>query len=582
MQNSLLQYFLTAKDRVLYKQYSALQIRNFPLLMTSNFLFYLLFVLMFTNALSWQMHAGFGLALVVIGLLTLPFLQSIGRRMQASPEASVLWVLAVGLPLMIWWNSYFVFLLQADNIVYLEQFIIVFSMFSFIAIVTAGRFARIFVFLLLLTSAHMAPRLLMSELTGGSIAAIEILLTVLVELFFLRVLNEQISKLLQVEDKNTELLDALKQKNIALEQANASQSRYLSAASHDLRQPLHALALLTNDAQRKNNVPEIDSTLKKMELAIDSLSQSFNAMLNLSRLDAGVVKPQFKRMPIQRLLQRLEVEYSDVASEKNLKLIFHPSSFWVLSDEDMLYSILSNFISNALRYTQTGGVLIGTRRLSADRFKIVVYDTGSGVPSEKAQQIFNEYQRLAEAEQRVKGGVGLGLAISERMAKLLGAKLSVKSILGKGSAFGLILNTTEQSRDPVIDPPISVQERLSGKRVAIFDDDEMALESLSELLSSWKMDVSVALSSDMYHELRQEEGRFDVVISDYHLGLMDETGLDILRNAQLSDYDSPPICLLLTGDTRTELARQASQANVHLWYKPIRPARLRAYLNGLM
>ena len=122
---------------------------------------------------------------------------------------------------------------------------------------------------------------------------------------------------------------------------------------------------------------------------------------------------------------------------------------------------------------------------------------------------------------------------------------------------------------------------LANQRVAIFDDDEIALESLSELLSSWGMDVSIVLSSAMYAELIQEEGPFDFVISDYHLGLMDETGLDILRNARYLTPEHPPACLLLTGDTRTDLAHEAQAAGVHLWYKPIRPVRLRAYLNGL-
>ena len=581
MTHSLLNWFLSAQDRVLYRQHAALIVRNFPLLITSNFLLYIVFTLMFTAAIPWFWHTGFGLFLLLLSIAAALLIEPINKKMQRSPEVCVSWVLAMGLPITIWWSGYFTVLLQyTNNATFLQQFAMVLCMFVFITIATVGRFSRTIIFFLTATIIYVVPLLLYSELEGSKVVAIQLLLSALAALFFLRTLNEQIAQLFRVEDKNNELLDALQQKNIALEQANVSQSRYLSAASHDLRQPLHALALLTNDVQRKNSVPEIDNTLKKMELAIDSLSQSFNAMLNLSRLDAGVVKPQFKRFPIQRLLQRLAIEYADIAQEKGLSLTIRPSKVWTLSDEDMLYSILSNFLSNALRYTQKGGVLIGTRDSGKDHFKIVVYDTGSGVPSEKAQQIFQEYSRLEEAEQRVKGGVGLGLAISERMARLLGAKLWVKSAVGQGSVFGLILTQTQPTEEQ-IEQAEPLHDILANQRVAIFDDDEIALESLSELLSSWGMDVSIVLSSAMYAELIQEEGPFDFVISDYHLGLMDETGLDILRNARYLTPEHPPACLLLTGDTRTDLAHEAQAAGVHLWYKPIRPVRLRAYLNGL-
>lgn len=136
---------------------------------------------------------------------------------------------------------------------------------------------------------------------------------------------------------------------------------YLSAASHDLRQPLHALALLTSDAKRKNDNVEVAPTLVKIEQAIDSLSQSFNAMLNLSRLDAGVVKPDFSAVSLQRIFNRLQVEFEEVAHQKGLELVFVPTYVWVQCDEGMLHSILSNFVSNAVRYTEKGRILVGVR-----------------------------------------------------------------------------------------------------------------------------------------------------------------------------------------------------------------------------
>jgi signal transduction histidine kinase len=404
------------------------------------------------------------------------------------------------------------------------------------------------------------------------------------QLIFLRSLNKQLSELFKIKINNSDLVDALKQKNIALEQFNLSQSRYLSAASHDLRQPLHALALLTSDAQRKNTNAEITPTLTKIEQAIDSLSQSFNAMLNLSRLDAGVVKPEFQAVSLQRVFNRLQVEFDEVAQQKGLELVLIPTRVWVQSDEGMLHSILSNFVSNAVRYTEKGKILLGVRRSDKNMVRVLVYDTGTGVPAEKARQIFQEYQRLEYAQQRVKGGVGLGLAISERMARLLGAELLVQSTVDKGSCFGL--------KVPCAPVPVmqiqkvkereQVSDRIGGKRVAILDDDETALEHLNKLLSSWDLEVSVILSSDMLQEVIAEDGAFDLILSDYHLGLDNETGLDVLLAAQKLQPEHPPKCVLITGDTSAELTQSALEKNIEILYKPLRPVRLRAYLNSLM
>jgi signal transduction histidine kinase/CheY-like chemotaxis protein len=434
------------------------------------------------------------------------------------------------------------------------------------------------------TAIHVMFALLSWGTDASKLLTAQLLVSVLAQLFFLRVTNNMIGKLLKIRHENTELVGVLQQKNTALEQSNLSQSRYLSAASHDLRQPLHALALLTNDAQRKNQVPAVGETLKKIDLAIDSLSQSFNAMLNLSRLDAGVVKPEFTRFPIQRLFNRLQIEFADTAAAKGLSFNVRSSRAWVLSDEGMLYSILSNFVSNALRYTDEGGVLVGVRAINAQTLRLMVYDTGSGVPTEKARQIFQEYLRLEDAQQRVQGGVGLGLAISERMARLLGAKLLVQSVMKQGSSFGLIVSQVEplEESSHLAMARIDTEDRLAGVRVAIVDDDETALESLGELLESWGMDVTEVLSAEMLRESVTEEGAFDMVISDYHLSIPDENGLDIICAARKLPGMATAHCLLLTGDTSTELAAAVQTTGAVIWYKPLRPARLRAYLNTIM
>ena len=232
----------------------------------------------------------------------------------------------------------------------------------------------------------------------------------------------------RTKNNNLDLLVQLKQKNQELEHSNVMQARYLSAASHDLRQPLHALSLIANNLQRENldAEPKKKNSLLHLNQAIESLSKSFDSMLNLSRLDSGVIKPKLQTHPLQQLFERLKVEHQSVAANKNLKLKIASTKVNVCTDEGMLYSILSNLVSNAIRYTEQGGILVGAQRRK-NSVKICVCDTGVGIPAEKLKYIFNEYQRLEYAQERVTGGVGLGLTISERMALLLNTRMNVVS-----------------------------------------------------------------------------------------------------------------------------------------------------------
>lgn len=574
----LVRVFLTNKETASYRQQAMLTIKSFPLYLLLNILIYFFMVFTFSKTLSWQEHLTFGLGLLLIVLLTITLTKDATISMQTSARACVVWILIAGIFIFVWWQSYFITLYNKNNLDYLEQYIIMSSTMTFLGILTIGHFSRVSSLFVIGTLLNIAPRLLIDNFVNHQVLVLQILLVSLGQLFFLRTFNAHVSRLLDAEKENAQLLKSMQVRNLSLEQSNLSHSRYLSAASHDLRQPLHALALITNDVQRKNTEPKITGQLKKMELAIDSLNQSFNAILNLSRLDAGVVKPNLSFFPLQNLFKRLYIEYNDLAIEKQLSLTIRPSKLWLSSDEDMLYSILSNLVSNALRYTDKGGVLVGVRYGSKKNFKIVVYDSGSGVPPEKAKQIFQEYKRLDEAEKRVRGGVGLGLAIVERTAQLLNTKLWVKSIMGKGSAFGIIADATLNPQEAA--QPL-VHDLLINKRIAIIDDDEWALDSLQDLLLDWKMDVSLILSSDMLIEIMDEEGIFDFIISDHNLGNQKETGLDLIKIALNYSPKNPPICLILTGDTSSDLTQNIIEAGVSLWHKPIRPASLRSHLNSL-
>ena len=266
-------------------------------------------------------------------------------------------------------------LAQKGDAAALQQFVIVQAMSSVLSIAMTGRFHKIIVADVLIVLAAMTIIILFEDPKIFQQVMLPVYVLGLSKLLFLRALNQQLFDLFRVKNVNIELVDALKQKNVALEQANLAQSRYLSAASHDLRQPLHALALLVSDAQRKNTQPDVAPILSKIEQAIDSLSSSFNAMLNLSRLDAGVVKPDIQPIPLQRIFDRIQIEFEDTALQKGLCLTIVSTKVWIQSDEGMLHSILSNFVSNAVRYTESGKVLLGVRHLPDNKIKILVFDT---------------------------------------------------------------------------------------------------------------------------------------------------------------------------------------------------------------
>ena len=579
-------FLLTSEEHELYEYHIEAYLHNTPGFVWMNFIGYVICTLLFFDHLTFTAHLILGawaLGFAMIAHLY-AYARQIGQFVPPSINQGIKRVVLIGLIWMLWWCAYFYALAQEGDEVVLQQFIIIQAMVVVISIAMVGRFQRVAIINLFVLLVFITFLLSTKKEEFFERLLLQVYLLSLAELMFLHVLNRQLFDLFRVKNLNTELVDALKQKNVALEQANLAQSRYLSAASHDLRQPLHALALLTSDAQRKNSQPEVSTTLGKIEQAIDSLSTSFNAMLNLSRLDAGVVKPDLQLIPLQRIFERIQVEFEETARQKDLTLVIVPSKVWVRSDEGMLHSILSNFISNAVRYTERGKILLGVRRGANHKVKIVVIDTGTGVPTEKAKQIFQEYQRLEYAEQRVKGGVGLGLAISERMAKLLEMQLFVQSVPSKGSCFGIVTHAVPQSTAQEVrhKEREAIGDYLTGKRIAILDDDETAVDYLAELLGSWGLNVSVVLSSDMFRELVAEEGAFDVILSDFHLGLSDETGLDVLIKARAVQADSPPICILITGDTTSELAQAVRQHNVQIVYKPLSPVRLRAYLNTVL
>lgn len=405
----------------------------------------------------------------------------------------------------------------------------------------------------------------------------DILLCIFVFLY-----NRKIIESIHIKVENLNLVGDLKNKNDHLEDLTQSQSRYLSAASHDLRQPLHALSLIINDIQNKNDDATLNPSISQMNHALDALIVSFDSMHKLSQLDSGVIKPVIKSFPVARVLNRLNDDFHDIVHVKNLTWRIVPSKLWVHSDENLVYQVLSHYVVNAIFHTHHGGILVGVHP-RPDGLCLAVYDTGAGIAQEKIDTLFKDAQRLQQEGQRDVSVVGLGLAIADRLSRLLKTPLEVRSKLHRGSMFGIVLPkgcvTEEVSQ---IDALPLKADYILGKKVALLEDDFDVAQELEALLSSWGMEVTHVLSAQMLEEACAEEGLFDLIIADYHLGLNDETGLDSIRLLKQKQTTHTVQSVLISGDTSIDLAQLAKQEEVLLLSKPIRPARFRVLLNQLL
>lgn len=301
----------------------------------------------------------------------------------------------------------------------------------------------------------------------------------------LQALGDQFNSMAeQLQDLYSTLERKVEQRTVQLELANQAKSRFVAAASHDLRQPLHALGLFVAQLRSSTGVKERAHIVDRVDAAIATMNDLFNALLDISKLDAGVLSPKLADFPLQHVLRRVETTFAGAAREKGLSFRVIASDAWVRSDAILLERILLNLISNAIRYTQHGGIVIGSRKREG-WVRIEVWDTGPGIPADQQQKIFGEFYRIGETRHGT--GLGLGLAIVDRLCSLLGHRMELRSSVGKGSRFTVMVPSvqpTGKEAEPVSAPPTSV-DRFRNKLIVVVDDDQLVLDGMSGLLRSW-------------------------------------------------------------------------------------------------
>jgi signal transduction histidine kinase/ActR/RegA family two-component response regulator len=375
---------------------------------------------------------------------------------------------------------------------------------------------------------------------------------------------------------------ALEAARRSAEQANAAKTRFLAAASHDLRQPIHALGLLFATLAESVRDARTAPLLKQIDSAFDAVDSMLTSLLDISKLDAGVVRPHVGPVDLAALLQRLDDEHQPIARVTGNRLRVRPADAVVASDAAMLHRILANLVSNALRYTIDGRVLVGARRRGRS-IRIDVYDDGPGIPEDSLEDIFLEFHQLGNPERDRRKGLGLGLAIVKRLADLLGHRIEVRSALGRGSRFSVTLPASAEARPSAARGPLAAAPGadLHGKRVLLLDDEVAVLDAMSSLLERWGCEVTTtAAPEEAEAALASSSAPPDMLIVDYRLR-RHASGIETIgRLHQVAGHRIP--ALVITGDTAPDRLREAQESGYPLLHKPVKPAELRAVMRQLI
>jgi len=386
----------------------------------------------------------------------------------------------------------------------------------------------------------------------------------------------------RVEQRTAELSEALvatAHARRAAETANISKTRFLAAASHDLLQPLNAARLFTSALRAHPGLDvEASGLAERIDASFRAAEDLLDALLDTSRLDAGSYRPEVGGFALGELFDSLKAQFAVVAEQRGLRLRVVSTTLAVRSDPQLLRRILQNFLSNALRYTSKGSVLLGARRVG-DQVRIEVWDSGPGIAAEQRARIFDEFQRLEQPSPWGEKGLGLGLSICDRLAGILGHRLDLHSQVNHGSCFAVTVPRNEAV--PVRRQRVqrSGPDKQLPLTVLCLDNDATILDGMRALLSRWGVDCRIALDVAQA-QVELAHGPIDLILADYHLA-DGVDGLQALRQLRDALGELPPVAMI-TADGSSELKQQARALGYPVLHKPVRPAALRALLTALL
>jgi signal transduction histidine kinase len=374
---------------------------------------------------------------------------------------------------------------------------------------------------------------------------------------------------------------ALKRAKDLAEAADQTKSRFLRAANHDLRQPLATLKILIYNCMTEPDEAHRKDLFHAMDIAVVIMEDLLGALLQIGQLDAGKIAPRITTFQISQLLHRLGIQFRHQASEKGIALRIVDSSSSVFTDKALLERILSNLVANAIRYTEVGKIVIGCRT-AGQALRIEVWDTGRGISAEHTSRIFDEFYQVPDGRRAKNRGLGLGLNIVKRLAALLGHRVTVRSVEGRGSMFAIEVPAGNVWHSDIGEPEISemVGGEFAGTSVLLVEDDEVLREATTELLERWGINVHAVNGEDQARELLAE-GNFapKLIIADY--SLRDQHGTEVVKNIRASLREPVP-CMIVTADTDPTLIARLKAEGFPVLIKPVSPPRLRVLMHNLL
>lgn len=370
--------------------------------------------------------------------------------------------------------------------------------------------------------------------------------------------------------------DALRRAKEEAERANLAKTKFLAAASHDLRQPVQSIFFFTSVLSHKLRGHAAEPLLDDLQNSVEGLNILLDSLLDVSKLDAGLVTPKETDFNVNAILDRMAAEFAPLAADKGLRLKVVPSGAAVRSDPALLSRVIQNLMANAVRYTPRGRILLGCRR-RGDRLAIEVWDTGIGIPEDRIPEIFEEFTQLGNPERDRTQGLGLGLAIVARLGRLMGLDVNVRSTPGRGSVFRIMV-----PRGVSVTPARAAAKRtaaaVDGKRmVVLIDDEPIVLRGLTMVLENWGYEVIAATSeAEAMEKLAEAQRRPSVILADYRLR-EGHTGTEAVMHIR-NFFDSAIPSIIITGDTAPERLREAEASGLSILHKPIQPPALREIL----
>jgi signal transduction histidine kinase/CheY-like chemotaxis protein len=389
-----------------------------------------------------------------------------------------------------------------------------------------------------------------------------------------------IRRSIEIAFQNEALVHKLRASLNQTDEANRAKSVFLASASHDLRQPLHALGLLTETLGGTKLDEQQNDIQAHMMSAVDSTRGMLDSLLNMSKLDAGAIMASPKPFLVQSIFYKLEDELAPIADENQLIYRTRETIAAAYSDPMIVELILRNLIANAIRYTDSGGILVGCRPRGSSNLSIEVWDTGVGIPEDKIEDMFREFQQLENPERDAQKGFGLGLAIAQGLATTLDSKIEVQSILGRGSVFSFELPRSNASVIEDLPSDTRITE-FNRQKVIVIDDDERVRLSMHSLMESWGCEcISAESAEEILIQIADEDTDFDLLLVDYRLR-EGKTGREAIKAIRAYLGKQIP-AIIITGDTASNRIAEAQSSDALLLHKPVSTSQLRRIMTSML